>query len=1241
VDLPLPKDVLCYLLDPSPENLFDDGSTPLLYVSLAGDALAMFSSIVDADSASVPIAAARRKTCTCHADDPVCLAKNDEGGYDPMFVLSLDDPNNARLEDIYDSNELKALSKEARPLEKKKDDEKKEKGIARRRIGIHSLDDDENAWRKGKRTNVDDETNVRKRMGDFMSNTVMELLRNKQIQVKNKSGVMVPLDLSQMQKDSGKFARGGQYHEKEIVYDLKHRSETNAKEAFKFMVHVCLKCGRISKMGWNGIFEPVLDATNFQAPCNLETVRHALFNGVSRDGSYEENFQKLPGMVSAQCAEWILEQATFSFLRDGVHKAIKGPAAVIGDVHGEMTSLQKAFDHVVLDKEVRYTRSPGRIRCGYRCQLKPFAIYFAQAPLVMLGSRFDKYKNSLWVILSLALERLKNPDHVFVLHGDHDTSEVSPLLRECQEQFGKEEGDTLWTFIKDLLDALPGAVTINHPNISNAKGWVCVHSGPPPGKRYLEDWNGYPRSVRNDRLKLVWKRDPHPDESFTLDYTSGASDSERFFGRVELSEFLRANQSKGMIRTRGETPGGIKEQWDGTLVSLTSSNAGDQAGGYLWVRERLSLVPYQNMGAPKPMVQPVVVRLCAWTGREDSGTPGPPPKRRRSDGAARDDSDEASVSVIDDEDSTGNDGICVFDFNDATQLSESSTSRSFANTSTELMATRPSSTAASRISQASDRIDITTPQSCRFGESTPQERRLSNAAAQSVDRDAPCDETYHPYNDDDAMSRSFFSPNTEHSAQNQTSPAALGCTTPSDRGASKMPRVGQLGGFLPVSQPPVPPKVRNDAHSTSTSHAGLDEDKENTNKRPSSLHSRKNDECIRQIFASGGVWRGAAPLSETNCNRRSIGPAATTPTRTRDQLCVPDGIACQKSSFDDGATESGAAGLSETRTEALVCLIDARDSPANEGAITAEHDDDEGISSETPSRRQQSSISHNLVSAALRNVESTTAIQRTIDNDHGSGDRDGVPPTNAMNALRNDSGNDDDGAGQVRISTGSNGFGQAGDFDGTRSPQIPAASPNLDQMELSVSLAASRAENECLRKILRAFDAKVKGQAALLDAANAKHGEAELTIKEQAAELAASQSEKDKLCGEVLERDSKLAKAEETNSEQTTQIVDLSGQLSAALAQAAEQMTQITEQTTQIVDLSGQLSAALAQAAEQTTQITEQTTQLSAARTQFTDQAAQLDAARAEIAALRQTVQAFDATLAAIAATANASRHAG
>jgi hypothetical protein len=183
------------------------------------------------------------------------------------------------------------------------------------------------------------------------------LLRNGQIQARNKNGVLLPL----LPKDKAfsSFYVKGEYKLPLYRFRLRLKSSCKASDSFQITIQFCPKCKRFVSIIWNGLFEPILAEDEFDIPFNLWSLRDTLLNSVRRDASFVEHFRPLPLMddgqpISIRRAKWLFDRAGIWFRKDDAHRELNAPVAVMGDVHGQITTVQRVYDVALTNRKVSY-----------------------------------------------------------------------------------------------------------------------------------------------------------------------------------------------------------------------------------------------------------------------------------------------------------------------------------------------------------------------------------------------------------------------------------------------------------------------------------------------------------------------------------------------------------------------------------------------------------------------------------------------------------------------------------------------------------------------------------------------------------------------------------------------------------------------------------------------------------------------------------------------------------------------
>lgn len=367
---------------------------------------------------------------------------------------------------------------------------------------------------------------------------------------------------------------------------------------FKLTVWACRVCRRYYQVTWNGNFEPVIDENLYALP-HLGRLSTTLLHTVQRNDRHDEEFADLPREITLRVATSILKLAAVVFRRDDAHTELVAPVKVLGDVHGQITTVEQAYT-ILDDPTVRHGNASSQFwlrSLHSRCP----GFSLPQVPLLMMGDTCDRGPNSLFVDLFAAVMGLWDRPSIAVLRGNHETRRVNgykkakgmTLKKECRKRFAnKKEADQLWGAINVLFDNLPYGATIKHRDDPNAKCLICVHGGPVPSYESLKSWNTIDRAKLNRELRLhqaMWN-DPNEDAS----YKGGFKKSDRtkraqLMSESEFDSCLQANNARAMVRGHGEAPGGFKEEWGGKVVTVTSCHKGGELGCLLEVEHDLAL----------------------------------------------------------------------------------------------------------------------------------------------------------------------------------------------------------------------------------------------------------------------------------------------------------------------------------------------------------------------------------------------------------------------------------------------------------------------------------------------------------------------------------------------------------------------------------------------------------------------------------------------------------------------------
>jgi len=186
---------------------------------------------------------------------------------------------------------------------------------------------------------------------------------------------------------------------------------------------------------------------------------------------------------------------------------IRAPVRICGDIHGQYQDLLRLFEYG-----------------GY----PPATNY------LFLGDYVDRGKQSLETICLLLAYKIKYPEKVFLLRGNHEDAKINRIYGfydECKRRFNVR----LWKIFTDCFNCLPVAAIIDHKIL-------CMHGGLSPELQNLGQIKELPRptDIPDSGLlcDLLWS-DPDPNIEGWQDSDRGVSCT---FGPDRVADFLDKNE---------------------------------------------------------------------------------------------------------------------------------------------------------------------------------------------------------------------------------------------------------------------------------------------------------------------------------------------------------------------------------------------------------------------------------------------------------------------------------------------------------------------------------------------------------------------------------------------------------------------------------------------------------------------------------------------------------------------------
>ena len=204
------------------------------------------------------------------------------------------------------------------------------------------------------------------------------------------------------------------------------------------------------------------------------------------------------------------------FLKEPNVLNLRAPINVCGDVHGQFPDFITIFE---------------------KAEFPPNAKY------LFLGDYVDRGTQSLEVICLLLALKVRYPNHIYLIRGNHETKEMTEEYGFAVECQSKQNKATYQEFIT-VFDALPLAATINNT-------FFCIHGGLTPELESVDQIRAISRPTQIQEhgflADLVWS-DPSKDvEEFApssrgLTVVWGVKMAHKFLERNGFTKLIRAHQ---------------------------------------------------------------------------------------------------------------------------------------------------------------------------------------------------------------------------------------------------------------------------------------------------------------------------------------------------------------------------------------------------------------------------------------------------------------------------------------------------------------------------------------------------------------------------------------------------------------------------------------------------------------------------------------------------------------------------
>lgn len=226
------------------------------------------------------------------------------------------------------------------------------------------------------------------------------------------------------------------------------------------------------------------------------------------------------------------------FIEEDNIQQIDTPVTICGDIHGQLHDLITLF------------------KTGGKCP---------ETQYLFLGDFVDRGYYSLETFLLLLALKVRYPDRISLIRGNHESRQITTVYGFYDECFRKYGSLNVWRHCCEVFDYLSlGAI------VGGKGGIFCIHGGLSP------------EIFTTDQIRILDRKQEVPHEGGMCDllwsdpdYVSGWAISPRgagyLFGESEVCKFLHTNNCSLIARAHQLVMEGYKEMFNLRLVTVWSA----------------------------------------------------------------------------------------------------------------------------------------------------------------------------------------------------------------------------------------------------------------------------------------------------------------------------------------------------------------------------------------------------------------------------------------------------------------------------------------------------------------------------------------------------------------------------------------------------------------------------------------------------------------------------------------------
>ena len=259
-------------------------------------------------------------------------------------------------------------------------------------------------------------------------------------------------------------------------------------------------------------------------------------------------------LLSQKEIKYIMQRAIEILSREPNVLYLSSSITIVGDIHGQFMDLKELFE------------TGGSI---------PNTNY------LFLGDYVDRGPRSIEVMILLILMKIKYPDKIHLLRGNHESKRPNQeygFQVECLVKYN-QNGNNVWLYFSEMFNYLPIAAVIENK-------LFCIHGGLSPLIQNIDDIKNLDRfrDLPNEGgfADLLWS-DPDPS---ILGFGVSVRGAGYLFGENVVDKFLYVNKLETIVRAHQVCLEGYNILFDGKIITVWSApNYCGRFGNYASIME--------------------------------------------------------------------------------------------------------------------------------------------------------------------------------------------------------------------------------------------------------------------------------------------------------------------------------------------------------------------------------------------------------------------------------------------------------------------------------------------------------------------------------------------------------------------------------------------------------------------------------------------------------------------------------